>query len=75
MKRYLGMVCKETRELLIRLADRYETPQFIVGDPSWWMHQVQGTLNQEATAFVASALSYGSRSQFMPKIKKDTGCD
>lgn len=57
-----------TRELLIRLADRYETADFIVGDPSWWMHQVTGRRNQEATAFVASGLSYGSRSQFMPRI-------
>lgn len=58
----------DTRELLILLAERYETAEFIVGDPSWWMHQVQGTRNQEATAFVASGLSYGSRSQFMPRI-------
>ena len=62
------MISDETRELLIRLAERYETAEFIVGDPSWWMHQVQGTRNQEATAFVASGLSYGSRSQFMPRI-------
>lgn len=62
------MIDNETREMLLQLADRYETPQFIEGDPSWWMHQVQGARNQEATAFVASVLSYGSRSQFMPKI-------
>ena len=66
--RYKGMICDETRVLLIRLADRYETAEFILDDPSWWMHQVQGARNQEATAFVASGLSYGSRSQFMPKI-------
>ena len=58
----------DIRERLIALAVRYETADFIVGDPSWWMHQVEGERNQEATAFVASALSYGSRSQFMPKI-------
>lgn len=62
------MVPTDIRQLLITLADRYETADFIVGDPSWWMHQVDGPLNREATAFVASALSYGSRSQFMPKI-------
>ncbi len=62
------MIGEETRELLKCLADRYETAEFIVGDPSWWMHQVSGSRNQEATAFVASGLSYGSRSQFMPKI-------
>lgn len=59
---------EETRRLLVDLADRYETADFIVGDPSWWMHQVEGAANREATAFVASVLSYGSRSQFMPKI-------
>lgn len=32
------------------------------------MHQVEGDLNREATAFVASGLSFGSRRQFMPKI-------
>ena len=54
--------------LLRELAAKYETPSFIEGDPSWWMHQVSGAANQEAAAFVAQALSYGSRAQFMPKI-------
>ena len=58
----------EIKERLIELAERYETAEFIVGDPSWWMHQVTGARNQEAMAFVASGLSYGSRAQFMPKI-------
>ena len=62
------MVDIEIRETLVELAKRYETAEFIVGDPSWWMHQVDGGRNQEATAFVASAISYGSRSQFMPRI-------
>ncbi len=62
------MIDTDTRELLVSLADRYERPGFIVGDPSWWMHQVAGDRNREATAFVAQALSYGSRTQFMPRI-------
>lgn len=62
------MVDDNVKEMLRRMAARYETADFIVGDPSWWMHQVEGARNQEATAFVASALSYGSRTQFMPKI-------
>ena len=57
-----------TRLRLMDLAARYETADFIKGDPSWWMHQVQGVGNQEAMAFVSQALSYGSRTQFMPKI-------
>lgn len=62
------MIDPATRSLLQHLADLYETADFIVGDPSWWMHQVTGEANREATAFVASVLSYGSRAQFMPKI-------
>ena len=50
-------------------ADRYEVADFIIGDPSYFMHQVSGVENQETTAFVAQALSYGSRKQFMPKIE------
>ena len=63
------MLNSDTRTLLVNLADRYETADFIVGDPSWFMHQVKGKLNQEAMAFIASCLSYGSRKQFMPKIE------
>ena len=59
----------ELKQLLTSLAEQYETEDFLCGDPSWWMHQVDGAENQEATAFVASSLSYGSRKQFMPKIE------
>lgn len=63
------MIDAATRALLIELAQRYETAQFINGDPSWFMHQVSGNLNREAMAFIASCLSYGSRKQFMPKVE------
>lgn len=61
------MIPKATRQLLRNYADRYETADFLVGDPSWFMHQVAGAENQEAMAFLASCLSYGNRQQFMPK--------
>lgn len=51
------------------LAERYETIEFLDGDPSWFMHQVTGDTNKELLAFIASCLSYGSRKQFMPKIQ------
>ena len=60
---------EETKSILRRWADKYERPSFIEGDPSWFMHQVKGAMNQEATAFVASALSFGSRAQFLPKVQ------
>ncbi len=56
-------------QLLAEYAARYETEDFLIGDPSWFMHQVEGRLNQETLAFVASCLSYGSRKQFFPKIQ------
>ncbi len=60
---------KTVADTLKRYADQYETADFIVGDPSWFMHQVHGARNQEAMAFIASSLSYGSRKQFMQKIQ------
>jgi len=59
----------KTKSILRQYADRYETAEFTNGDPSWFMHQVDGAANREATAFVASALSFGSRAQFLPKIQ------
>ena len=58
-----------TKSTLRKYADRYETASFIEGDPSQFMHMVEGEANREATAFVASALSFGSRTQFLPKIQ------
>lgn len=57
------------KDTIIQLAKEYEKADFIIGDPSWFMHQVEGELNKEAIAFVASCFSYGSRKQFMPKIQ------
>lgn len=52
------------------LAEKYETKEFLVGDPSWFMHQIEGDTNKELLAFIASSLSYGSRKQFLPKIQQ-----
>lgn len=60
---------KQTTDALLRtLAERYETAEFLHGDPSWWMHQVERPADKEVMAFIAACLSYGSRAQFMPKI-------
>lgn len=60
---------EELVERLRKLADKYETRDFINGDPSWFMHQVSGKENQETMGFLASVLSYGKRSLFLPKIQ------
>lgn len=56
------------------LAEKYETKEFLIGDPSWFMHQVTGDSNKELLAFIASCLSYGSRKQFLPKIQYILDC-
>ena len=53
----------KTKSVLRRCAEQYETRSFMydgTGDPSQFMHSVEGDSNREATAFVASALSFGS---------------
>lgn len=55
--------------MLTRYAALYETADFLNGDPSWFMHQVRGTANQEVIALLASCLAYGNRRQFMPRIQ------
>lgn len=62
-------ISENVRIKLIEYAERYETAEFLHGDPSWFMHQVNGKENREAMAFLASCLSYGNRKQFMPKIQ------
>lgn len=57
-------------QLLRQYAEKYETDSFLDEDPSRFMHQVKGIKNQEAMAFIASSLSYGSRGQFNMKIQK-----
>ena len=64
----------KTGDFLIACARQYETVDFLRGDPSWFMHQVQGWQNQETMAFLAAALSYGSRRQFMSKIQFLADC-
>jgi len=68
------MMDPKLKSLLVSLADEYETASFIDGDPSQFMHKVKGANNKEATAFVASSLSFGARSQFLPKVQRLLDC-
>lgn len=65
---------RSLRHKLLSLANKYEVPDFLNGDPSWFMHQVIGERNQETIAFIASCLSYGSRNVFMPRIQYLLDC-
>ena len=61
-------VSQETKDLLIRLADRYETEEFIKGDPIQFPHEVAkrggGRRDIEISAILSSWLAYGNRKQF-----------
>ena len=60
---------KRTKETLLRYAEKYERT-FPSPDPSEFLKTAEGANNQEATAFVAACLSFGSIEQFMPRIEQ-----
>lgn len=60
--------------LLHHYAAMYENKEFLIEDPSWFMHQVTGSSNQELFALIASSLSHGRRKQFFPKIQYILDC-
>ena len=58
---------RHTKEKLLQYAVKYERA-FPSPDPSEFLKTAEDANNQEATAFVAACLSFGSIEQFMPKI-------
>ncbi len=64
----MNEVNERLRLHLIDLANKYETESFIKDDPSQFMHCYTIPALQECAAFIAAALSYGNRRQFIPKI-------
>ena len=58
------------KAMLRQWAEEFENKDFLAGDPSWFMHQVEGRENQEVMSFLAACLSYGSRPLFLPKIQR-----
>lgn len=61
------------KELLIRLAERYETKEFIKGDPIQFPHEVAkrgGSVKDiEISAILSSWLAYGNRKQFCSTLQ------
>lgn len=59
---------QETKDLLIRLAERYETEEFIKDDPVQFPHEVAkrggSRRDIEISAILSSWLAYGNRKQF-----------
>ena len=64
----MGKIDKYTKDLLIKLADQYETRDFIKDDPIRFPHEVanRGGSKEdiEVSAIISSWLAYGNRNQF-----------
>ena len=54
MKHTSNHVSQDTAALLRSYAARYETADFLNGDPSWFMHQVEPAADRIMLAFLAS---------------------
>ena len=61
----------ELQKKLILLAGKYEVSSFCDSDPSQFLrwYSVEKITDVEITSFIAAMLSFGSRNQFIPKIK------
>ena len=65
----------ELQDKLRTLADKYECASFCDDDPSQFLQHYKnvsgaGIVDAEAASFLAAMLSFGSRSQFIPKINE-----
>ena len=63
------MVSKELADYLRTLAQKYETPSFTEGDPSFSLKRYNSTADTECAAFIAAVLAFGRRDQFLKKIE------
>lgn len=63
------MMTEELKETLRQLAQKYETSSFMDADPSLFIRWYSRAEDIEPACFIAAMLSFGSRSQFIPKIR------
>ena len=57
-----------TKNELDKLAEKYETADFIKDDPVQFIHKFKNKKDIEIAGFIASLLAYGSRKQFIKKL-------
>ena len=60
----------QTKQMLLSLAQKYEVPAFTLEDPSQFLCWYSSPADIEPACFIAAMLSFGSRKQFIPKIKQ-----
>lgn len=58
---------KKTKQLLISLADKYETKEFLPPDPSNILRRYKPVRDAEVASFIMALLSFGQREQFLKK--------
>ena len=59
-----------TKTELDKLAQKYETGDFIKDDPVQFIHRFKNKKDIELAGFIASLLAYGSRKQFIQKLNQ-----
>lgn len=62
-------ISEELKQKLKFLADKFETVSFYDEDPSQFLNHYENQNETEIASFIAALLSFGSRKQFIPKIK------
>ena len=60
----------DLKQTLRELAQKYETASFMDADPSQFTRWYKEQADVEAACFIAAMLSFGSRTQFIPKIRQ-----
>lgn len=60
----------ELKELLDSLHDRYNTPEFIAGDPISIPHSFTGREDREISGFLASTIAWGNRKAIVKSARR-----
>ena len=63
-------ISKETIELARKLAEKYESADFLLKDPSQFMHRYTRVCECETVAFIAANLAFGHREQILSHVEK-----
>ena len=62
------MVAENIKKQLIKLAEEYETPEFILSDPVQFPRRYIDKRDIEIVGFISSWCAYGNRTQFIPLL-------
>ncbi len=69
MNKFNEEINEELKQKLRFLADKFESVSFYDEDPSQFLNHYENQDQTEVASFIASLLSFGSRKQFISKIK------